>query len=437
MNIENKLFWFIAESAVNLLEVAGILWYIHAKLDTGRTRMPLVYLSGAVLTAVLCMFNFLAVADDIRLPALALAFVGYALLIYKGPLGRRIFQPLLAYVLLGVSDLVAISLLSFIPGASFDLFTEPTVYRFQGMLATKLLFLSVIFFISRQKESGIVGGGTWMLFLLVPVISGSILGILINYELRLNDRSSILLLLATIGIFTINSVVLLLLRVLSSNTRKLLNQEMILQQHDIQTKYFAEIKSSNDNLRGFRHDLNNHLQVLHGYISLGKYEKANAYLNEIGDFMALTGNVTNTGHDLLDAVIGTKITYARKLNIRTDIILQVPTDLPLAQMELCSVLSNILDNAIEACERLKTNPPPKELTLKIDQFAGHLRILLRNSAVLEGKTDLTNLITSKKEPGHGIGLSNMKRVVADCGGQVQFDYGQNEFTVLILIPLKG
>ena len=440
MSIESKLFWFVAEVLVNLLEVSVILWYLHVKLTTNHVRLYVHLIGGAFLLAVVSLSNFLSITDGIRIPAVALCFVGYTLLVYRGPLGRRIFQSMLAYILLGISDLLAISLLTFIPGVSFDLITQPTIFRLQSMVATKILFVTIIYFlanITKKSEEVTIGKYIWLLFLIVPVTSGGILGTLINYELRLNDTNALPLLVATIGILVINITVLVLLQVLSFHSKKILNQEMLLQQNDIQAKYFTEIKSTNDNLRGFRHDLNNHLQVLHGYISLGKYEKANAYLNEIGDFVALTGTLTNTGHDLLDAVIGTKITYARKLNIRTDVYLQVPANLPLSQMELCSVLSNILDNAIEACDRLKSGSSPKELSLKIDQFAGHLRILLKNTAKLEGAPDLANMISTKKEPGHGIGLSNMKRVVYNHGGQAQFDYGQNEFSVLILLPLKS
>lgn len=439
--MESSLFWTVAELMVNVIEVTMTQWYLHMKLRNDPIRFRRLFIGGAIQMALLSLYNYLNLPDAVRLPLLAIGWVAYSLILYRGPLGRRIFQPILAFIILGMSDMLAVSLLTFIPGATFDLMTQPTIYRLQGMVATKILFVSILFFMvnitPKKTEGDLTNRPLWLLFLVVPIMSGGILATLIQYELLLNDSSTALMLIATLGILIINLSVLILLQVLSENSRKVLNQEMLLQQNDIQAKYFSEIKSTNDSLRGFRHDLNNHLQVLDGYMSLGKYDKAKAYLREIGDFISLTESITNTGHALLDAVISAKITYAKKLNIKVNLTLQVPGDLPLTQLELCTVLGNILDNAIESCQRLQEGPIPKELSLSIDQFAGHLRVLLKNTAILDGNLDLTNMVSVKKEPGHGIGLSNMKRVVAAHGGNVQMSYEENRFTVLILLPLNA
>ena len=437
--MDNKLFWDVSEVLVNLLEVVMTQWYLHMKLRSGRERLPALAGGGALMLALLTVCNFAKTDDAIRLPLVATCWVGYTMVLYRGQIGRRVFQPLLVFILLGVSDLLAIGLLTFIPGVTFDLMTQPTVYRLQGMVATKLLFIAILFFLVntvKKRDKGFDNRPMWLLFLVVPAISAAMLAALIQYELRLNETGAALMLLTTVGILVINLIVLILLQVLSENTKKVLAQEMQLQQNEIQEKYFSEIKSTNDSLRGFRHDLNNHLQVLDGYLNLGKYDKAKDYLEEIGEFISLTENVTNTGHSLLDAVIGAKITYARRLGIKASLMLQVPHELPLTQLELCTVLGNILDNAIEACERIPDPAVPKELSLSIDLFAGHLRILLRNCALLPDNVDLANLTTSKNESGHGIGISNMRRVVDGHDGSVHMSYSDNQFSVLILLPVQ-
>lgn len=436
--MDNKLFWDVAEILVNLLEVVMTQWYLHMKLRNGRLRLPVLAAGGVFMLALLTVCNFAQTSDAIRLPLVAACWVGYALILYRGQIGWRIFHPLLVFILLGISDLLAISLLTFVSGVTFEQMTQPTVYRLQSMVATKLFFISILFILVNlvKKRDGGISRPLWSLFLIVPAISGGMLAALIQYELKLNEPGAGLMLLTTVGILAINLSVLILLQVLSENTKKVLNQEMQLQQNEIQAKYFSEIKSTNDSLRGFRHDLNNHLQVLDGYLNLGKHDKAKAYLEEIGDFISLTENVTNTGHSLLDAVIGAKITYARRLGIKATLSLQVPGELPLTQLELCTVLGNILDNAIEACERIQQPSPVKELYLGIDLFAGHLRLLLRNSALLDTNTDVTKLTTSKEGPGHGIGISNMRRVVEAHGGSVHMSYSDSQFTVLILLPIR-
>lgn len=437
--MDNKLFWDVAEVLVNLLEVVMTQWYLHMKLRDRRVRLPLLAAGGGFILALLTVCNFAQIADPIRLPLVAACWVGYALILYRGQIGRRIFQPLLVFILLGVSDLLAISLLTYISGVTFEQMTQPTVYRLQSMVATKLVFISILFILVNlvKKRDGGISRPLWSLFLIVPAISGGMLAALIQYELKLNETGAGLMLLTTVGILAINLSVLILLQVLSENTKKVLTQEMQLQQNEIQAKYFSEIKSTNDSLRGFRHDLNNHLQVLDGYLNLAKYDKAKAYLDEIGDFISLTENVTNTGHSLLDAVISAKITYARRLGIKATLSLQVPGELPLTQLELCTVLGNILDNAIEACQRVQQPPPDKEISLGIDLFAGHLRILLRNTAVLDDNVDVNTLATSKKDAGHGIGISNMRRVVDANSGSVHMNYSDSQFSVLILLPLQS
>ena len=431
----DRYMWIAAELLVNIIEVAGIQWYLHRMLGTNKKSLLRVILGGLVIFLALSLINLLKIQDLFRLPIILACWISYSLFVTNGQLAQKIFQPLLVFLILGVSDLLAISVLTLLPGFTFDTMSKQSIYRLEGMVASKTLFISLIFFLSIKKTQGILKKSYWILFCTVPIISSVVLGAFIQYESMIKNASSYWLFAASFGIFVLNVIVLVLIDRLSDNIQRLLKQEITLQQAEQQHKYFKEIEIANENMRGFRHDIKNHLQILGGLLYIKKVDKARAYLSEIGAFIQDNDFLLSTGHLLIDAVLGSKFANARKQGIDVKYTITLFDEIMMTQMDLCSILGNILDNAIEACDRITDGDTHKYILLAIGEDKGYINITLKNSAIPASNEPKTLFKTSKKEEGHGIGLANAKKIVRKYNGLLDIDYKATEFVISIKIPV--
>ena len=124
-------------------------------------------------------------------------------------------------------------------------------------------------------------------------------------------------------------------------------------QGDLMDRHYDEVENMYRTMRGWRHDYHNHIQAMKAYAELGKYEELIAYLGRLDENLYQVDTVIKTGNLMMDAVLGSKLGLMKKRGIRTDVTVHVPKRMKLTDMELCVLVGNLLDNAIEACEEVE------------------------------------------------------------------------------------
>lgn len=139
-----------------------------------------------------------------------------------------------------------------------------------------------------------------------------------------------------------------------------------------------------------------------------------------------------TGSLVMDALFFHKRRQAEKRGIRWQCDAKLLRDLPMREMDLCMIAGNMLDNAIEACERLRE----REAFVQVYMGAIKQCLLLevRNSTDLEDGKDLCR--SRKGNPReHGLGLANIKAAAANYNGAVHMEVDKGIFTISVLLPL--
>ena len=178
-------------------------------------------------------------------------------------------------------------------------------------------------------------------------------------------------------------------------------------QSELIEKQVREIQNMYRHVRGWRHDYRNHINNMKIQLSEGNYDKLSDYLNELADDLDTVDTVIKTGNVMADAILNNKLNVAEKMNIKLNVKANVPDKLPMSDVELCSMLGNILDNAVEACGTL----PEEERFMRVYigkaertvvSFCAELR---RQSAQVE-----KYIYLSTKEGEHGYGLFRIDRV---------------------------
>ncbi len=204
------------------------------------------------------------------------------------------------------------------------------------------------------------------------------------------------------------------------------------------TEYYNELSKKETELHRFRHDVKNLLIVLHSMIEQKHYEKALEYVEKMQTVYKSAGKRIDTGNIIADALLNTKMHTAEEYNTRIVFDGFVPAQ-RIEDLDLSILLSNILDNAIEACQKIEGE---KEIRIE-SVLVKKMWILTVKNPV---KTDIlirNNKIRTSKEnkETHGYGIINMQKVVERYCGNLQLMCDNGEFTVkaslsLGAVPIK-
>lgn len=179
------------------------------------------------------------------------------------------------------------------------------------------------------------------------------------------------------------------------------------------------------------HDLNNHLNLLYQLLQEEKVEEAQRYIKEIAEPILVLSKKQWTGTDVVDAVLSSKIQEMKELNIVPDINVEFPENSTILPNDLCTILSNLLDNAIEAVEKLENNRIIK-LTMRRANFFLFVRVI--NPCVQNRKFTAFPATTKENAALHGWGLRSVEDAVKRYAGTMECINDNYEFIVNIMLP---
>lgn len=203
-------------------------------------------------------------------------------------------------------------------------------------------------------------------------------------------------------------------------------------QSELIEKQVREIQNMYRQVRGWRHDYRNHIQNMKTQLSEGNYKGLDSYLSQLSDDLDTVDTVVKTGNVMADAILNSKLNTAAKLNVNLNVKANIPENIILSDVELCSLLGNMLDNAVEACSRLPETE--RFIRIYIGRLKGQLYISVQNSA---GKLRREKgVFLSTKEGEHGYGLFRIDRVAKKYGGFVNRQNEEGIFATEITLPLK-
>lgn len=203
-------------------------------------------------------------------------------------------------------------------------------------------------------------------------------------------------------------------------------------QSDLLKKYCDEVESMYTKMRGWRHDYHNHIQALQASMALGKYDEVNDYLRSLNDDLTNVDTVIKTGRVMVDAILNGKMNIAAQNDIPVNAKAKIPDGTPVTDVDLCVIIGNLLDNAVE--ENKKLPAADRFIRIYIGQKNTQFYLAFTNAA---GKklSKRGSLFASSKGVDHGFGLSRVESIVKKYGGLFSADSEDGGFTAEILIPL--
>ena len=212
-------------------------------------------------------------------------------------------------------------------------------------------------------------------------------------------------------------------------------------QDSVLKKQRDEVQNIYQTMRAWRHDYHNHIQSIKAMLEMGKPEELSDYLDNLEKDLDSIDIAIRTGNVGLDAILSSKVSIARKNNIEVNCKAKVPSDLSVPDVHLCAIVGNLMDNAIEACERMKCcasdvhgEAAPRFIRVYIGLFKSQLYISVTNSTKEKRRRRVAELVT-KKLGEHGFGLRRIDRLVAQYDGYVNRKNEPGVFATEVMLPL--
>lgn len=209
-------------------------------------------------------------------------------------------------------------------------------------------------------------------------------------------------------------------------------------QDSLLKKQRDEVQNIYQTMRAWRHDYHNHIQSIKAMLAMKKIRELDDYLGTLEQDLDSIDIAIRTGNVSLDAILSSKVSIARKNNIEVNCSAKVPGELKISDVHLCAIVGNLLDNAIEACERIKSSGdnafPQKFIRIYIGMFKEQLYISVSNSTNAKHRRRLNELVTSKLGE-HGFGLRRIDKIAEQYDGFVNRKNEPGIFATEVMLPL--
>ncbi|MCI6979299.1 MAG: GHKL domain-containing protein [Clostridiales bacterium] len=213
---------------------------------------------------------------------------------------------------------------------------------------------------------------------------------------------------------------------------KQIDKRIAVYQRELIETHYKEVENMYKQMRGWRHDYRNHIQTMKVLASNGDMEGIKEYLNKLDTDLNTVDIAIKTGNAMADAIINSKVSLARSRDIDVSIDAHIPIKLKISELDLCCILGNLFDNAIEA-----SMPLPKEkrlIRVYMDMKGTQLYISFTNFTSTKKLTKLGNSFATTKGEGHGFGLVRIDNIVGRLDGYLSRNSEDGAFTTEILIP---
>ena len=346
---------------------------------------------------------------------------------------KRFFFSFL-YVTLGIicDYLILIILESIMPQYDYYNFLESPVGMTVGTFSLLMQFLIIIVLRKIFDYSGtqIIGSKVLLQFMLTPVLSLVFITVsIIDYDAQASSRKADTTVIVALLIMLLNFSMYYILQKVIVSERDRAENILLKEQGRHYADYYQHVVEQKEGQKSRTHDYINHLKVIQDLGRKGNLKAQEKYIDEQISEVSHSQDVFETGSPIVDAVINRKYLEAKEKGISFLVEADNLTNLSISSSDLVTILSNMLDNAIEAAEQCEE----KRITLKM-QMSGDL-LLIDSTNTMNAPTDTGSRFHTTKpdKANHGYGIGNIKRAVDNNGGQCMIESKDGLFHITIVM----
>lgn len=333
-----------------------------------------------------------------------------------------------------IDYIVILAMAKCFPVITIGCLTEPLVNFILGSLSQMLLicFIMVLRRYVVKNSSEMLTAMEWVRFTIFPIFTIiTLVALLTNFEIPESSNQKNILICIAFGLLVMNIVVFYLITDILKREVQITEERLLLEHVRNETGMYRTISENYDKQRKREHEYKNQLAFIAALARENKVNEINHYLKEYNDEIMLHTNLIDTNNVIVNAILNSKYKEAREKGILFVVKVNDLFDLKIKDEDIVLILSNLLNNAIEANEECEE----AVIKLKFIKEGNQVIISVTNTYSKEPITDGNKFTTTKTRDldMHGIGLENIKEVVEKYNGSCVIKYGNKNFKVAILI----
>lgn len=434
--LDNNYIWLIITISIMALE---LILLNKAIINTSSMRVSKLNVNiTLILLFLFTLYTSLGnVYPEYRVIMIIVLTITYYRYICDENIIKVIIVPLIYWMILLGIDSLSMSIIVWIN--SLDSMSElmaQNIYRLQSIILSKGILTILVMYYCRLRIDIEISKKD-IAYMFIPIISNIVSSFAIyRYvgEIKetylFKDREVVI-----ISSLLIISNICLVLSIRKSilDNKMIAEANLIKEKMKIQYTHYINTQKDYIKVRQLHHDIKNHIACIKGVTQSNN--DATNYISSIEDELDKYDNSLKTGNMILDIILNEKNKVCKESNIKLLIdINNIETCSFIDTIDICSIFSNIFDNAIEACEKISDSE--KEINLRGTIVNNFFVIRMENTK--QNKINIKNnyIKTDKKDTYlHGLGIKSVKDSVSKYNGEVVIDHSENNFTMKIFIPL--
>lgn len=426
----------LLENIFNVILVA-IIYTFLVEYFGFKVRSGLIKTCATAVACTLSFFILYAVSNDVPLEITsdiiltAIAAV-FCVTMLNGQKYEMIF---ICFFMLSVNVLNTVMtafIFSVLRGSGiYSLFETFDLLRMLAILLSQIILFAITRLMLHFKHHVELVFRDFFTLLILPVFSILIMTLLLSKGRESVNAAEIYMFTMLVVVF-MNVITYILFMIISR--RNILNENYVLLkiQNDSERKRMKEVEMMYDEIRKMRHDIKNHTECIR---TMAYDMKCNEIIEYIDNYVSNAEYIRKkfvfTGDRVLDAIINTKFTAAEKAGVTHNAQIDRNIKLPMKDVDITTLLGNLLDNAIEAA----SEAPGGNICLRSYKKGDMIYISVSNTISKPVLAVNPELRSTKKDSGlYGLGVTNIRRIVDNYGGMIKFDESDRLFECSIAIP---
>lgn len=430
------MIWDMVEIAASAVENIIIVDFVGKYL--GYKNQKIIWLKSG-LFFVLSMMNVIIVpavfhSEIVSAVILILLLLGYSIVFLKGNLYNKVFIVFFNVLIILTVNTLMLTIFGWIFNADFNNLAQMrNSARVMLLVTTKFLYFICTRLIIKMKKgkSYSLSGKEWILVICIFLIT-LMIGVMMFEAIWKEEYNDTVLAVFAVGLILINVITYSLLSWLSKeNARKTELAILEIQLHE-QAERMNEINNMYTEILHIRHDIKKCVNCASVLLQQGKYSEAEKYLNDISsEKLGTIKEYVVLKSGVISAVINSKLSECRRNNILIETSISDCVD-GFSDIDISILLSNLFDNAIEACMKLNEG---RFLSFHMFLYMGYLRIVMKNSVDSSNAGNI-RFTTKPDRKNHGFGIKTITEISEKYNGMHDFRFVGNEFIADIWLKKK-
>lgn len=416
-------------SAIIFEAITTFMFFEHF-LSRKSSNQWIRLLSGILFFVLVYISNYL-IKTPVIMALTSMGIFYITAMFFKDNIKRKTFIILGYMILILISETITVLIMVIADSSVHELMEDNNMKRMVGTVISKIIVLCLIKLVCvfSDKTERKIYRNYWLALLTVPAANICLLLAIITFLYDINKSISVPILAAVVSILYTTILVFYLFDKVMGLTGKC---RMLGEQIIFQSDQYEKEKDEAERIRSIKHDFKNHFQVLYKMLYYNRIDNAKKYLTDLNILGDIKENAVDTGNISIDSIISTKECISKSKDIKMNVSMLIPENMQMDSIDECTLIGNLLDNAIEACER--TIDRPKIINMKLEYRGNYLMCNVENTAPLDVKIQNNSLVSSKTDlDKHGIGHKNIQKVVDKYNGISKMYVKNGMFKVEILL----